>query len=258
MHTRYSFDDGGANTRRSLLRWAIIAAAAIVGLVLANGCSRDVFDVTVDLHTQSYQADFGAASRTIPIVTCDPATPAACSDGTVVDLTASTGAGPADVQLSTGCDAATSRCFAQASARVAYAVDVFQDDGFTSKVARRAVEFVRVADLAYAVSTNSLTFDVPNIDIYVGPAGITRETDAGVVAVGSTAPLPAGTLLAGDGHITVDDASPARATIEDDIRNGRPLTFLIVLAPQIEAGAPVPAGAIQVDVSPTLLVGLPR
>jgi hypothetical protein len=257
MHTRYGYHDGGPNARRALVRWAFIWAAAIVGLVVANGCSRDVFDVTVDLHTQNYRADFGAATGTIPVVTCDAATPATCSEGTVVEVTAPTGAGPADVELSTGCDAATSRCFVQASARVAYAVDVLQDDGFTSKVARRAVEFVRVADVAYAVSMNSLTFDVPQIDIYVGPAGITRETDPGVVAVGSTPPLPAGTLL-GDGHLTVDDASPARATIEDDIRNQRPLTFLIVLSPQIEAGAAVPAGAIQVDVSPTLLIGLPR
>jgi hypothetical protein len=257
MHTRYSFDHGGANGRRVLVRWAFIWTAAIVGLVLAGGCSRDVFDVTVDLQTQNYRADFGAATGTIPIVSCDPATPATCDEGTVIDVTAQTGAGPADVQLSTGCDAATSRCFVQANGRVAYAVDVFQDDGFTSKVASHVVEFVRIADFAYAVSMNSLTFDVPQIDIYVGPAGITRETDPGVVAVGSTPPLPAGTLL-GDGHLTVDDASPARATIEDDIRNQRPLTFLLVLSPRIEAGAAVPAGAIQVDVSPRLLIGLPR
>jgi len=257
MHTRYGFHDGGPNARRALVRWAFIWTAALVGLALASGCSRDVFDVTVDLKTQNYRADFGAATGTIPIVSCDPATPAACDAGTMVDLTAPTGGGPADVQVSTGCDAATSRCFVLASGRVAYAVDVFQDDGFTSKVASHVVEFVRVADFAYAVSTNSLTFDVPQIDIYVGPAGITRETDPGVVAVGSTPPLPAGTLLDG-GHLAVDDASPARATIEDDIRNERPLTFLIVLSPQIEAGAAVPAGALQVDVSPQLLVGLPR
>jgi hypothetical protein len=257
MHTRYGYDDGGKDSRRALVRWAFVWAAVIVGLVIANGCSRDVFDVTADLKTQTYRADFGTATGTIPAVSCDPATPATCSEGAVVDVTAPTGAGPADVQFSTGCDAATSRCFVQASARVAYAVDVFQDDGFTSKVASHVVEFVRVADLAYAVSMNSLTFDVPKIDIYVGPAGITRETDPGVVAVGSTPPLPAGTLLA-EGHLTVDDASPARATIEDDIRNERPLTFLIVLSPQIEAGAAVPAGAIQVELSPHLLIGLPR
>jgi hypothetical protein len=232
-------------------------AAIAAMVVVTGGCSRDVFDVTVDLKTQNYRADFGEATGTIPVVSCDPATAATCNDGTVVDVTAPTGGGPADVELSTGCDAATSRCFVQANGRVAYVVDVFQDDGFTSKVAGHVVEFVRVADLAYVVSMNSLTFDVPKIDIYVGPAGITRETDPGVVAVGSTPPLPAGTQF-GEGHLTVDDASPARATIEDDIRNERPLTFLIVLSPQIEAGAAVPAGAIQVDVSPHLLIGLPR
>ena len=237
MDTRYSFRDGDGSSQRALVLWAFAWTAIIIGLVAA-GCSRDVFDVTVDLHTQTYRADFGTAAGTIPAVSCDPATPATCEQGT-------------------GCDAATSRCFVQASGRVPYAVDVFQDDGFTSKIASHVVEFVRVADVAYAVSMNSLTFDVPQIDIYVGPAGITRETDPGVVPVGSTPPLAAGALL-DNGHLTVDDASPARATIEDDIRNERPLTFLLVLSPQIEAGAAVPAGALQVDVSPTLLIGLPR
>lgn len=231
-------------------------AAAIATLVVAGGCSRDVFDVTVNLKTENYRADFGLASGTIPVVACDPAAADACAAGTVVDVTVSSVA-PADIQVSTGCDGTTARCFAQASARVPYTVDVFQDDAFTSKVASHVVEFVRVADFAYTVSANTLTFDVPQIDIYVGPEGTTRETDPGVVAVGSTPPLPAGTVLTA-GHLTVDDGSPARAAIEDDIRNERPLTFLIVLAPTLEAGAPVPGGTIQVDVSPQLLVGLPR
>src|SRR4029077_15706793 len=134
--------------------------------------------------TETYRPDFGAATGTIPVIACDPAAPGACADGTVVDVTAPTKGTPADIQVSTGCDAASDRCFAQASARVPYTVDVFQDDAFTSKDASHVVEFVRIADFAYSVSMNSFTFDVPQIDIYVGPAGTTRETDPGVVAVG--------------------------------------------------------------------------
>jgi hypothetical protein len=239
------------------LRWAFAWTAAILGLVFAGGCSRDVFDVKVDLKTQTYLANFGTATGTIPVVACDPAAASSCSEGTVVDVNAPPAVGSASVQLSTGCDATTDRCFVQANARVPYSVDVFQDDAFASKVASHTVEFVRVADIAYTVPMNGLTFDVPQIDIYVGPPGITSETDPGVVPVGSTPALAAGALLT-DGHLTVDDASPARATIESGIRNEQPLTFLIVLAPQIEAGATVPAGTLEVHVSPQLLVGLPR
>jgi hypothetical protein len=229
----------------------------IASLLIAAGCTDDIWDVEVNLKTETYRADFGSATGTIPIVTCDPADPGVCSDGSVVTVnTAATGM-PADVQVSPGCDATTDRCFVQATARVAYPVDVLQDDAFTSAVASRTVTFVRVADFVYTVPANSLTFDVPQIDIYVGPAGSTQETDPGVVAVGSTRALPAGTTLT-DGHITVDDGSPARATIEDNIRNQLPLVFLVVLSPRLAAGSAIPAGALEVDVSPQLLIGLPR
>jgi hypothetical protein len=35
------------------------------------------------------------------------------------------------------------------------------------------------------------------------------------------------------------------------------LTFLVVLSPRLVAGSAIPAGALEVDVSPRLLVGLP-
>jgi len=233
---------------------------SVLGLALAVGgaaCSRDVWDVTVDLKTETYRADFGSAAGTIPVVSCDPTSAGACADGSVLDVNASAIGMPADVQISTGCDGATDRCFVQADARIAFPVDVFQDDAFESAVASRVVTFVRIADFAYVVPANSLTFDVPQIDIYVGPAGSTQETDPGVVLVGSTPALPAGAPLM-DGHITVDNASPARSTIEDNIRNQRPLVFLVVLSPRLVAGGAIPAGAIEVDVSPHLLIGLPR
>jgi hypothetical protein len=233
------------------------ALTIITSLVAAAGCSRDVFDVEVDLKTQTYRADFGSATGTIPVVACDPANPGICSDGSVVEVNTSATGMPVDVQISPACDATMARCLVQANARVAYPVEVLQDDAFASAVASRTVTLVRVADVAYAVPANSLTFEVPQIDIYVGPAGSTQETDPGVVAVGSTPALPAGATLT-EGHITVDDASPARSTIEDNIRNQRPLVFLVVLSSRLVAGSAIPAGTLEVDVSPRLLIGLPR
>jgi hypothetical protein len=236
--------------------WGLAGAIAVAALVSGTGCSSDIFDVEVALKTETYRADFGSAAGTIPVAACDPADPGVCASGSVVGVSTSATGTPADVEVMTGCDATTDRCFVQATARIAYQVDVLQDDSFTSAVARHTVRFVKVADFGYAIPVNSLTFDVPQIDIYVGPAGTSQETDAGVVAVGSTPALAAGATLT-DGHLTVEDASPARATIEDDIRNRRPLTFLVVLSPRLVAGSAIPAGALEVDVSPRLLVGLP-
>ena len=34
--------------------------------------------------------------------------------------------------------------------------------------------------------------------------------------------------------------------------------FIVVANPRLDAGAPIPAGSVQIDVAPKLTVGLPR
>jgi hypothetical protein len=209
----------------------------------------------VNLAKQVYSADFGNAQGTIPVITCDPAGPDVC--GAAVGATEiATGTATAEVQ--TACDAVTMRCFARARVLGTTSVDVLQDDGFITKVQRRAVVLVHDADIAITVPVNTLTFAVPAIQIYVGPAGVTRETDAGVVSVGVTDPLAAGmTVGANDArHLVVRDGTPAHDFMSQAIRNKQTMVFLMVMAPRLDAGATVPAGAIEVDLAPKLKVGL--
>jgi hypothetical protein len=234
-----------------------LALALGAGTAATGGCSRDIFDVTVALQTETYRADFGAQQGTIPAIPCAPGGVDVCSRSAVLGVDTSVAGAPTTVDLQVVCDDASRLCAVDADARIAYTVDVLQDASFTDAVARQATSLVRVADIAYTVPTNTLTFDVPKVDIFVGPAGSTLETDPGVVPVGSTDPLPAGTTLTTPGHITVADGAPARAVIEGAIKQRLPFTFVVVLSPRITSGDPIPAGAIEVDVVPHLLIGLP-
>ena len=238
---------------RLLLRCALVAS-------LSGGCAADVFDVDVALTARTFVADFGSQTGTIPTVTCTNEVAQQVCGGSAsvgVDTSAATGV-PSDVQVSLGCDAGTSQCFAQASAHLSQPVDVLQDDAFVTRVERHALSFVQLVDVAYTIPANTLTFDIPQIDIYAGPAGSTRETDPGVAIVGSTQPVPAGAVVNDAQHITISDETPARPLIEHAIENKQGFVFVVVANPRLGAGAAVPAGSVQIDVAPKLTIGLPR
>jgi len=243
-------------TRRPRIRaWALALAVAP-----AVGCAADVFDVDVALTAQTFVVDFGSQTGDIPTVMCSEAAAqevCGASPSAGVDTSSATGV-PSDVQVTLGCDTSTDQCFAQASAHLSQPVDVLQDDAFVTRVERHALSFVRLVDVAYTLPANTLTFEIPQIDIYAGPAGSTRETDPGVAIVGSTQPVPAGTVVTDAQHVTINDDTPARPVIEHAIEHQQQFVFVVVTNPRLESGAPIPAGSAQVDIAAKLTVGLPR
>ena len=232
------------------------ATVALFSLSIA-ACDSDILDVDVDLAAQSYAADFGPSPGMVPVVTCDSASAGACLEGQGVG--ASTVDQGVEVSVESGCDPASQRCFAQARARLSQEVNVLQDDAFVTKVARRAVSAVRKVDLAYDVPMNTLTFDVPAVDVYVGPPGSLAETDPGVVMIGTLETITAGTTFVAVSerrHLVLEDGSPARDLIEEHIQAKQPFVFVLVTAPRMEAGDPVPGGAFTIDVYVRLSLGL--
>jgi hypothetical protein len=226
----------------------------MAAVLFIGACSSNVLDVNVALAPHAYQADFGSATGTIPTVTCSAGTPSVCNtqqrDAVV------TTPGPTQVNIDIDCDATTSRCFAQATARLTYTVDVLQDNDFVTKVERHSAWVVHSVDLAYTVPTNTLTFEIPRIDLYVGPPGATTETDAGVVFVDSTIPVAPGTTFVDQPrHLNLEAGSPARDLIVSSVESKQSIVFVVVMTPRLEAGAPVPAGSLELDIYPTLGLG---
>lgn len=236
-------------------RYATLTAATLVAVsAAAAGCSTDIFDVSVQLGSESFRMDFGSATGAIPSVACDQANVQVCGMGQVIAL--ADGAG--ETELAARCDPSSARCYVEADTRVFYVVDVLRDEAFTSKVGRKVVSLVRMVDIAYAVPTNTATFDMPRIDLYVGPAEARAPGDAGVVLVDSVPAIPAGQSIAqsSPGHLTIADDSPAHALIESNIKRKLPFTFLLAVTPRLESGAPVPAGRMEVVLQPLLGLGL--
>jgi hypothetical protein len=231
-----------------MLRSVVATFAVAVIAPVGAGCSSDIFDLEVALDAQSYAFDFGKAQGTIPTIMCDPAAPGVCGSAPPIAVDPSLGV-PANVEVSLGCDGGSQRCFAQAAARVAQPMVVQAGD-----LAQEAISYVQFADIAYTVPTNSLTFAIPSIDVYVGPGGSQRETDPGVALLGTTVPVPAGKTITTEQHLIIDDDTPARPLIEDAIRDLNEIAFILVVTPRIDAGGAMPAGVIRVNVYPSVVV----
>jgi hypothetical protein len=229
--------------------WTWLLAIAVAS------CS--LFDFTVNLTPQTFKLDFGQQTGSMPTVACNMSA-GACNGAASFnfDTTGTTPGAPSQVGVTLGCDDASRQCYAQVTARAQTTVGVIQDNSFSSKVERSAVSFVKLADIAYTIPTNTLTFDIPKIDIYAGPAGSALETDPGVALLGSTQPITAGMTTTQSQHLIVTDNSPARPVIEHAVENKQDFVFIVVASPRMNAGNPVPAGSIEIDVAPSLTVGL--
>ncbi|MEP6651772.1 MAG: hypothetical protein ABJA82_00345 [Myxococcales bacterium] len=238
---------------RAYVRSRFASVLAALALVPVAACSSDIFDVSVELMAESFQVDFGTTMGNISTVACNSQNVANCGAGQVINLADDAG----DVNIMPGCDASTAQCFVQASAVVRYTVDVLKDEAFTSKVARKSVSAVRMLDIRYTVPANTTTFDLPRVDVLVGPSGSRTPNDAGVYKMDSVDPLPAGTVITDHPrHLTVQDGSPAREVIENNIKAKKAFVFMLSVTPRLSPGTPVPAGMLQVQMVPLLGLGL--
>jgi hypothetical protein len=241
----------------------LLLVASLLLTLAAPACDDQSLDQSRDqtLDTSSdialsppvFWADFGAPVGALPMTACEVERSEACGAGQALDTTnAFFGI---DASVDVGCDGATARCFAQTYARVGYELDVRNDDGFMARASHDGSASVRMLDLSYVVPANTLTFDVPRVDVYVGPAGTRREIDAGVERVGTLTDIRAGAAFTAERHLDVAEGSPARALIERSLAACEPFVFVLVMAPRLEAGAEVPAGLLAIDLLPKVRLG---
>lgn len=237
-----------SKTRRRLLRGLI--ASAVLGAA-TGGCG--LLDIPITLQTQSYNANFGNANGTVTAVPCtmqqDPCTAAANQ--------VAAGAAQNGATVTGVCDTATSTCTARVEATVAYPVNLGQDPSFTNGVAGKVVTVVKSISLKYGIPTNTVTVDLPQLDLYIAPMGVTKIPDSRAVFVDKIPAIPKKKTLPDDsGTITIETSSPAGAIFVDSIKNpAKPFTLLINTKPTVKANDPLPAGQMTIKVTPQIVVG---
>jgi hypothetical protein len=224
--------------------------AAIVAIAAAS--CNSLFDIDIELQTVTLTADFGSSSGTVPAVSCTPAAAAACGLGQQLGATVQS----ADVTVEPACDPATSMCYAQGNVQLVQVVSVLQDDSFAARVARGSTTLVRTVDIGYTMPANTLTFDIPDVSVYVGPGGATSVADEGVVLIDTIPGVPAGTTFTDRRHLTIADGSDASNLLKQNVQDQTSFTFILVTTPRVDAGDPLPAGALEIDLFPVVNLGL--
>lgn len=224
------------------------AAFAGIGLCSCGLIDANIFDTTIRLSPQSYKQSFGSAGGMLAAVT------GCTNDAMCTPLSSWIQGGSARCDV----NAAPTECVIEAPFNLAYPLTLSEDGAFQSGVGQKAVQAVRTIKLDYQVD-NRATFALPELEVYVGPAGVMSKNDTSIALIGRVPATPA--AKSQTGALEVKDGTDARSKLIYAVQKPKtPLTFLVSGTLQLRSGKPqpAPAGEVEVKVTPSLVVGLPR
>lgn len=249
--------------RKTRLAWALRGALALAGLSALGaagiGCgliSADILDITFKLSTVSYAPDFGNSTGTVPIVQCTNM-PTACSqaaDQVKTQVQNATATGRCDMAVQ------PAQCVVDLGVALTYPITLANDQSFATSVGGKLVSAVRSIQLDYAIPSNTTNLALPEMQLYIGPQNAKSPTDKDVVFIDKIPPLAKGmTLPAGQRSIKIADGTQARERFVYYVQNPTtPFVLLLTAAPTVKGGEPVPAGKLDLKITPVFTVGLPR
>jgi hypothetical protein len=227
---------------------------SLASLALAFAACLTTRGIEYALDPEEFTADFGSATGNFPDVDCS--TDAMCS-----------GVPNLPQGFTTACDTSINKCVASYDLRLLQQVNLSQQKGFPEQVATSPVaSAVSVEAVNYWTPSNTLSFDSPAIDIYVGGQAVQKETDAGAMKLGTVSALPAkqrtacgggaaGTRDSACGVALTDDGVHALALLAKEYRT--PFNVIAVAHVIAHAGDPLPAGKLDLVVQPVLLFSIP-
>lgn len=246
----------GLLSGRKARRGALAALSALVLSGAAVGCgliSADIFDIPIRLQTQTYTLNLGNNTGKVPTAPCTAQADNCSAAAQGITL------GPGSTVTGV-CDTTAKSCTAQVNAVLTYPVTLADDQSFATSVGGKVVNAVRSIELAYGVTTNTTTVNLPESDLYIGPQNAQKPTDQGVVFIDKIPPIARGTTIPeGSRKITIADGTEARTKFVYYVQNPKvPFVLMLVTKPVVRAMEDLPAGKLELKLTPTVVVGLPR
>lgn len=201
----------------------------------SSGCNDSV---VVELQSGPQSAEISASAIDVP---------ASLRDGaTLTSLPCPTGECPSTPQLPLACRGGV--CDPE-PVTVSTAIGDVVDFDVLLRGARtllRFVDAIEIVRVQYSASPNSLTVDVPDIEVFFGPEGAAGIDAPGVARLGVIPALPAGATREGE---MVLDASGSASFSNLVLGSNRRVRFFAKTSIDLHPGGPIPAGSARVTVN---------
>jgi hypothetical protein len=235
------------------MRRTIVASLLALGCVSVSvGCdkiiSSDVTETPFDLPAKTYS--FDSASFPIPAgITAE----VPCGAGQLVTDCCMPPVGPAP-----DCNATPIACQQNENGVSVCTAMVKVSQSQMLNFAQEAPELnslpsvinIKIKRISYVVMTNTLNIDLPDVELFLGPAGATKPSDSGVVKFGTMPGIMAGTMPAGD-VVLVRDAESVLGMFTQDLT--APISFIASTTLTVTHS---PTGRIDLTVSGKLAASL--
>jgi hypothetical protein len=221
---------------------------SVVALAFAlAGCgliSSDISKLTFDLPTETYTFDTSMwgnlPAGMVPAVPCTTDPDNCCNLGSAAGLSCTTT--PLDCNAGT-CEASIPE---SASSTVDLAMQVPQLNGFAGS----ALSDVTISKITYSVSNNTMNIDLPAMTIYLAPQDVTDPTNPRAIVLGTTMPIPKMTNPTNQSVMLVQNASAVFSMFTSNVST--PFNIIAATTVKLQAGEPVPSGAVTLSVTGAL------
>lgn len=218
-----------------------LRTAGVLGVVLF-GCA-DITRITFDLPKQTYSFDTNNWGN-LPPATAGLSFPSIGCTSDAQCCTMGTAAGLDCNKTPLTCPAGT--CEADVPESAYSPINLAQQVPQLATFPGHSLVKVSISSIKYDVTQNTLNVDLPPMEIYLAPDGVTDASDPSAALFGTVPPIPAGTMTSG----AVQKAPNADAVLQMYTSNvSQTFNVIAKTTVVIAAGTPVPNGQITLSVT---------
>ena len=222
-----------------------ISSALLLAAAFGCGLLEDATTFTLETGWKQVSIDSDALGVTIPSGSAIPAVSCTAAN----DICAQAGAQISCSGQTYGCKVqcgSQGSCEIVAEAEIGQTVDV--SDKVKSQTSATVLSKVSFNYMLFKVPENTLTFDTPKIEVFVGPNAAGTTTDAGVVRFATMEAIPRGqTVLPGEQLNATEEGKNALAGFVKSYQT--PFKFFIKASLRFPSGSPVPQGKLTMQVN---------